>query len=78
MACQTTPTAREIAEHVGRPNFPPPCINNDDGTCYREGELESSVNSLCDNTDTYIDAQDYIEDIEHRLYVCLKFPRRCK
>ena len=77
-ACQT-PTAREIAEYVGRPYFPPFCQANGDGTCYREGELELTENYACGDINTdYVPVQNHLEKVEKRLYICLKYPKKCK
>lgn len=76
-SCQT-PTAREISEFVGRPDFGNPCIVNDDGTCYENGELREATNMLATDPEKFDEIQTYIEEIEFRLYKCIKFKKRCK
>lgn len=77
-SCQTT-TARQISEYIGRPTFAPFCQSNGDGTCYRDGELEDNTNYACGDIDRdYKPVQDHMENVEYRLYICLKYPRRCK
>lgn len=77
VSCQT-PTAREIADYVGRPDFGNPCIVNDDGTCYENGELREAMNMIATDPEKFDDIQTYIEEIEFRLYKCLKSKKRCR
>ena len=76
-SCQT-PNAARISQYVGRPNFESPCIANGDGTCFREGGLQDNTNNICGTPRGYDDVQDHLEEIEKRLYICLKFKRKCK
>lgn len=76
-SCQT-PTAREIARYIGRPNFGNACVANGDGTCFENGELRNTTNMICGDANRYDLVQSHLEDIEFRLYRCLKNPRRCR
>lgn len=75
-SCQT-PDAARIARYVGRPDFPPPCVSNGDGTCFRDGELENTTNMLCGRGSEYDLVQDYIELKEKYEYLCRKY-KKCK
>lgn len=78
IGCQT-PTAREIARYVGRPEFEPACIMNGDGTCYKDGELLDSTNMLGAPPKEFEQLQRHLESVEKRLYICLKYKRKyCK
>jgi len=78
VSCQT-PDARRISEYVGRPEFSPACISNGDGTCYKDGELlEDTTNFLMTDGEEYGRLVDHLENVERRLYICLKYRRRCR
>ena len=73
VGCETV-TQREIAQKLGRPKLPSVCISNGDGTCFRDGELENTTNMGCgDLLNEYAPMQDYLWEIEKRLYFCLKY-----
>lgn len=55
-----------------------PVIMNGDGTGFRNGELvEDTTNMVGTEPDKYLLLVDHCEDVEFRLYTCLKYPRRC-
>jgi|ETNvirome_6_1000_1030641.scaffolds.fasta_scaffold00968_2 hypothetical protein len=65
-------------EYFKRPDIPPTLLNGD-GTGFRNGELiENTTNYIAVDPDEYIELEEYIDDIELRLYTCLKSRRRCK
>lgn len=74
MSCQS-PTAAEIARFNNRPDFSPPCISNGDGTCFRDGEREPTVNMFCDTAGEIDSYQDWIEFLEEYRYLCKRFGR---
>lgn len=76
-SCQT-PDARRVAQYVGRPTFANPCIANGDGTCFENGELRDTTNMICGDVDSYDEVQTHLENVEFRLYVCLRSGRRCR
>jgi hypothetical protein len=53
----------------------PPCIANEDGTCFRDRELENVVNYLCGRGSEYDAIQDHIEKLEQFYFECKKFKR---
>ncbi len=75
-SCQT-PTTREIADYVGRPELGIPCIANGDGTCFENGEIKETTNMLCAPPTTWNLGQDHLENMEYYTYRCKKFGR-CK
>jgi len=75
--CQTV-DAERIATYVGRPTFENPCIANGDGTCFENGELRDTTNMICGDVDSYDEVQTHLENVELRLYTCLRSGRRCK
>jgi len=76
-SCQS-PTARDIAKYVGRPNLEIPCISNGDGTCVINGELRDlTPGMLCTDTNNFQDMQNHLEMMEFYKYKCKKFGR-CK
>ena len=77
LSCQT-PDSRRVAEYVGRPSFSNPCIANGDGTCFQNGELRETTNMICGDADSYDDVQTHLENVEFRLFRCLKSSRRCR
>ena len=72
VGCQTHDAA-EIAKYVGRPNVESPCISNGDGTCYRAGELTSTLNMMCGEAVGYGEIQTHLEDMEKFKYLCKKY-----
>jgi hypothetical protein len=42
------------------------------------GEDVDATNWISISPDEYSLIRDYSEDKEYRLYICLKFPKRCK
>lgn len=55
-----------------------PAINSNCGG-YRNGEYIDTTNWLSVSPEEYNQViQPYWEDKEYRLYICLKFPGRCK
>ena len=76
--CQT-PDAREISIRLGRPELKPACIHNGDGTCFIDGELITDTeNRLSTDPETFRLMSNYIEQIERRLFICLRNSRRCR
>ena len=72
-SCQTI----EAGRYFKRPNIKA-CISNGDGTCYIKGELvEDTTNFLCSDPENYATIQEYYEDKEYRLMLCLRYGR-CK
>jgi len=54
-------------------------IANGDGTGYRNGELiEDTTNMMCITTGEYDVMYSFYDDIEYRLYICTKYPKRCR
>lgn len=67
----------EAGQYFKRPDLDA-CISNNDGTCYLRGELvEDTENWLCSSPENYGTIQEYYEDKEHRLMICLKYGK-CK
>lgn len=76
-SCQTI-DAERIARYVNRPTFANPCIANGDGTCFENGELRETTNMICGDVDSYDEVQTHLENVELRLYTCLRSGRRCR
>ena len=56
-----------------------PIISNGDGTGFRNGELVPDLtNNLCITPKEYNELYEFYDDIELRLYICLKYNRRCR
>jgi hypothetical protein len=56
-----------------------PTIANGDGTGFRDGEfIPDTTNMLCVDPNEYSTLYDFWDDIEFRLYICTRYPRRCK
>tara|TARA_R110000851_G_scaffold282271_1_gene435773 strand:+ start:1264 stop:1737 length:474 start_codon:yes stop_codon:yes gene_type:complete len=71
-SCQTTiPSA-----YFERPLIIPAIANQCTG--FINGNEVDITNNLCATTLERDEMLRYLEDIENRLYVCLKWPRRCK
>jgi len=73
---------KKIGKYFGRPDLPE-CFANGDGTamCYgKEGmySIEYTMNYSMLSIDDTIRAKEYCQDKEYRLYVCLKYPSKCK
>ncbi len=65
-------------DYFKRPDIPP-TIMNGDGTGFRNGEfIEDTTNYIGVDADEYIELEEYIDDLEVRLYTCIRSRRRCK
>lgn len=65
-------------DYFKRPDVPPTILNGD-GTGFRNGEIvEDTTNFIAVNPDEYIELEEYIDDLEYRLFICIKYRRRCK
>ena len=71
ISCQTDSRA-----YFKAPEITPVIVNNCDG--YRNGNLVDVTNFLAVDPDDYKTLQEYYEDKEFRLYVCLKYRKGCK
>jgi len=54
-----------------------PAINANCGG-FRDGEFIDTTNFLSVDSKDYDTLISYVEDIEARLYICLKYKRKCK
>ncbi len=55
-----------------------PTIANNDGTGFRNGERVEVVNMVCVAADEQFELENYYDDKEYRLQICLLYPKRCK
>ena len=62
------------SRYFSRPSISP-TIANGDGTGYRNGELVNTTNMICVSPNDYTVIEDYFDDKEYRLYICLKYNR---
>jgi hypothetical protein len=76
-SCQSV-DAENVARYIGRPTFANPCLANGDGTCFQNGELRDTTNMICGEADDFDLIQTHLENVEFRLYRCLRSGRRCK
>lgn len=72
ISCDNDP---KIAAYFERPYFEE-CVSNGDGTMFCNGEEVSTAGSTCTRDSKQI--KRYYNDKEKRLYICLKYPRRCR
>lgn len=74
--CNTT-----ASKYLGRPDvnlgIASGCIDNV-SISYVNGVATENINHITISEEEQIKAMNYMQDIEVRLYVCLKYPRRCK
>jgi hypothetical protein len=54
-----------------------PAINANCGG-YRDGEFVDATNFISVSAEDHDTLIDYVDDIETRLYICLKYKRKCK
>lgn len=73
-SCVSTP---KVAKFFNRPHFTE-CISNGDGTMFCNGEIFDSLNSICTLPEDAENIKNYYSDKEFRLFVCLKYPRKCR
>ncbi len=66
----------QIGRYFNRPVIDQTIANV--GSGYRNGELVDITNNICVTTDELKQLENYYNDKELRLYVCLKYPRKCK
>lgn len=59
-----------------RPKPIPTIMSNCSG--FRDGEIVDATNFIGVNADEYKALEEFYEDIEYRLYICKRFPRRCR
>lgn len=71
VSCQSDPRL-----YFKAPEITPAIVNNCDG--YKDGELIDVTNFLAVDPLEYNTLQEYYEDKELRLYICLKYKRRCR
>jgi hypothetical protein len=69
--------SQDAGTYFKRPNIEP-CISNGDGTSWCNGELTDNINHITQTADNFDRLVDYCEDKETRLFICLKYPSRCK
>ena len=70
-SCQTTPS-----EYFKRPVIKRAINSN--CTAFQNGRIIDATNFISiDPQDVQI-ADEYVDDIEKRLYACIRFPKRCK
>jgi len=55
-----------------------PTIANGDGNGYQNGELVDTTNMICVSPNQYDILQEYWDDKEYRLLICLRYQGRCK
>ena len=70
-SCQTP------KEYFERPSFST-CINNGDGTMECGGDNRPSINAICSEPDDFNEIYNYYDDKEYRLFICLKYPSKCR
>jgi hypothetical protein len=70
--CQTT----SIREYFNAPDVKESIVNECTG--YQNGELIDVTNHISVDPSDYEVLKTYYEDKEYRLYICLKYPRKCK
>ena len=66
----------QVGQYFRRPVFEQTVANV--GSGYRNGELVDITNNICVSTDELKQLESYYNDKEFRLYVCLKYPRKCR
>jgi len=54
------------------------CISLGDGYSACNGEEVPNFKHITVDLDNYKEAKDYCSDKEYRLFICLKYPKRCK
>lgn len=65
-------------DYFKRPKIDPTILNGD-GTGYKAGVLvEDTTNFLAVDSYEYLELEEYIDDLEYRLFICLKYPKRCR
>lgn len=72
---------QEIKKYFGRPDLPS-CVSIGDGKSYCVSDTEEgyvdNTNHLTISPQNYDVLERYYKDKELRLYICLKYPKRCK
>jgi hypothetical protein len=53
-------------------------ISLGDGYSAYNGEEVSNYKHITIYPEDYLEGKDYCSDKEYRLYICLKYPKRCK
>ena len=71
--CLILTGCRTPSQYFSRPKITP-TINNQ-GTGFRNGVEVDTTNFLCVDPKEYEVLQDYYDDKEYRLFLCLKFNR---
>lgn len=71
-SCQST----KPGEYFNRPKVIPAINSN--CTAVKDGELIDATNFISVSAEDYDLIQKYYEDKEFRLYICLKYKRKCK
>jgi hypothetical protein len=68
----------KVSRYFKRPRFKE-CIANGDGTMSCPGNrIEPSVNAVCIRPLDIVDLKQYYNDKEYRLYICLKYNKKCR
>lgn len=72
LGCQTT----KPGAYFNRKNIIPAINSN--CSAIQDGQIIDATNYISVSPDDYQYLQEYYEDKELRLYICLKYKRRCK
>jgi len=59
-----------------RPKITPTIMGNCTG--FQNGKPIDATNFIGVDTESYNELEKFYEDLEYRLYICKRFPRRCK